>query len=443
MAKPLTEDTLAKHTPAMGKLATAADGAAAVRAGESLYIGMLGNTPESFCAALCARAATLKGVRVFHHLATHPWCRDTTAAQLRHTTVFATAADRAAIARGQADYLPLGAWAEEHVLRDHPAIDTAVVTLSPPDADGWMSFGDALWLNGVFARQAGRVFAEIDPDAIRTHGDNRIHVSKVAMMWPREKPRGPSTGRALRPDNAEAAARIGTLVARELLRDGDCVQLGIGDVSAAIAEHLGGLNDIGIQTEVLPGGVLPLMQAGNVNGARKEVARGKVIASAIMAPEAELRALHMHPALELWDFTRTDDVRVLAGISNFKAINNALQVDLSGQVTAEAIGPRQYSGPGGQTAFAIAASYSDGGAAITVLPSSSLVDGARRSRIVAHLPAGAVVTVPRTHVDYIVTEFGIARMAGRTLRERAEALIAIAHPDHRDALREEHKCISN
>lgn len=425
------------------RLVTAADGAAAIRAGERLYLGMLGNTPESFCAALAARADSLRDVRVYHHLSAFPWPQVAEPKRLRQTTVFATGADRAAIASGKADYLPLGAWCEEHVLRDHPPVDTAVVTLSPPDDEGWMSFGDALWLNGVFARRAPRVLAEIDAGAIRTHGDNRIHVSRIAMMWPREAARAPSAGRALRSDNVAAAERIGTLVAQELLRDGDCIQLGLGDVSAAIAGHMSGLNDIGIQTEVLPGGVLPLMRAGIVTGRRKEVARGKVVASAIMAPEEELRALHMHPALELWDFTRTDDVRVLASISNFKAINNALQVDLTGQVTAEAIGPRIYSGPGGQTAFAIAANYSEGGAAITVLPSSSLVKGTRQSRIVAQLPRGAVVTVPRTHVDYVVTEFGIARMAGRTLRERAEALIAIAHPDHRDALREEHRCISN
>jgi len=145
----------------------------------------------------------------------------------------------------------------------------------------------------------------------------------------------------------------------------------------------------------------------------------------------------MHPDIELWDFTRTDDVRALSQISNFKTINNALQIDLGGQVTAETVGSRVYSGPGGQTAFAIAASYSNGGAALTVLPSSSIVKGVRRSRIVPYLNLGASVTVPRTHVDYVVTEYGAAKLSGKTLRERAEQLIAIAHPECRDELRAE------
>jgi len=418
------------------KLVPVGAAAGAVVSGESLYIGMLSNTPQAFAKALVARAESLRGVQVFHHLSMFPWAELASPASLQHVTIFATPFDRAAVADGRSEYLPLGSWCEDHLIRDHPAIDTAVVTLSPPDADGYMSFGSCLWLNGLFARQAKRVFAEIDETAIRTRGDNRIHVSQVDRMWIRD-PQAASGLNALNPEPDELSERICKYVAQNLINDGDCIQIGTGDVSARLAYHLGHLNDIGVQTELLPSGVVDMIDRGVITGKYKELAPGKVIASAVLGSPEEIRRIHMHPDIELWDFTRTDDVRALSQISNFKTINNALQIDLGGQVTAETVGSRVYSGPGGQTAFAIAASYSNGGAALTVLPSSSIVKGVRRSRIVPHLNLGASVTVPRTHVDYVVTEYGAAKISGKTLRERAEALIAIAHPDCRDELRAE------
>jgi len=418
------------------KLVTAEAAAGAIVSGETLFIGMLSNTPRVFAAALVARAGELRGVRVHHSLAMFPWAELAPPASLRHVTIFATPFDRAAVADGRSEYMPLGSWCEDHLVRDHPPIDTAVVTLSPPDDEGYMSFGSCLWLNGFFARRAVRLFAEIDEGAIRTHGDNRIHVSLVDRMWlrPKDAPVGPS---ALEPQPDALSEAICQSVAHTLLRDGDCIQIGTGDVSARLAYHLGHLNDIGVQTELLPSGVVEMMDRGVITGRYKELAPGKVIASAVLGAPEEIRRVHMHPDIELWDFTRTDDVRTLSQISNFKTINNALQIDLGGQVTAETVGPRVYSGPGGQTAFAVAASYSNGGAAITVLPSSSMVKGVRRSRIAPFLNLGAAVTVPRTHVDYVVTEYGVAKISGKTLRERAEALIAIAHPDFRDELRAE------
>src|SRR5476649_623651 len=165
------------------KIVRVDEAASAIESGENVYVGMMSNMPQDFAPALIARANELRGVRVFHYLSMFPWAEHAPASALQHVTIFATPFDRPAIADGRTDYLPLGSWCEEHLARDHPAIDTAVVTLSPPDADGYMSFGSCLWLNGVFARQAKRVFAEIDETAIRTHGDNRIHVSKIDRMW--------------------------------------------------------------------------------------------------------------------------------------------------------------------------------------------------------------------------------------------------------------------
>lgn len=416
------------------KLTTAEAAAGAIESGETLYIGMVSNTPFDFAAALVSRADVLRDVRVHHYLSAFPWADKAPPASIRAVTLFSTTVDRAALADGRAEYIPQGNWCAEHLARDHPPIDTAIVTLSPPDADGWMSFGSCLWLNRVFAGFARRVFAEIDESFIRTAGDNRIHISKIDRLWLRQSP---PFARQAKPLDTEALAQsnaICRLVAAELIEDGDCVQIGLGDTSARLPYFMGHLRDIGIQTEVLPAGILDLIERGIVTGARKEIGTAKVVASAILAPPEEIGRAHMHPAVELWDFTRTDDIRLLTRLSNFKAINNAIEVDLGGQVTAETLGTRIYSRPGGQTAFAIAASYSPGGAAITVLPSSTVVGGVRRSRIVADLMPGAAVTVPRTHVDYVVTEFGIAKLSGATLSERARRLIAIAHPDFRDEL---------
>jgi 4-hydroxybutyrate CoA-transferase len=238
------------------------------------------------------------------------------------------------------------------------------------------------------------------------------------------------------PETAEAAEVICTLIASELINDGDTIQIGLGDVTSAMALYLMEKHDLGIQTELIPGGVVDLVEAGVVTGRHKEIAPGKVVGSAFaLLPPSELSRADLHPKFELWDFCHTDDLRTLVHERDFVAINNALQIDLTGQVTAETVNGLVYSGPGGQTTFAIAASVGDGGRSIIAVPSSSVVAGERRSRILATMPPGSVITTPRTYVDYVVTEYGIATLRGKTLRERASELIAVAHPDVRAELR--------
>jgi 4-hydroxybutyrate CoA-transferase len=321
----------------------------------------------------------------------------------------------------------------------NPPIDTMAVTLSPPDDNGYMSYGTAVWFNPSLAKKAKRIIGEIDERLIRTYGENAIHVSHVdLLMEHRVADDRPPAIAPRTPEVEEAAAVICALVANELINDGDCLQTGIGDVSAAMGVFLDGKHDLGVQTELLGGGFVDLVDKGVVTGKHKVLAPGKVIASAIVqAPPEEVARLHYHPRFELWDFCHTDDLRILPQNPNFKAINNALFVDVTGQVTAETMGASIFSGPGGQTVFAVAATYSDGGASIQVLPSSSVVDGERRSRILATLPPGSQTTVPRTYVDYVVTEQGIATLRGKTVRQRVDELVSIAHPDLRGELRRE------
>jgi 4-hydroxybutyrate CoA-transferase len=233
---------------------------------------------------------------------------------------------------------------------------------------------------------------------------------------------------------------ICTLVASELVNDRDTVQIGIGTVSSAMALYLHDKHDLGVQTEMIPGGVARLVLEGVVTGKYKQLHPGKVVGSAFVAlPPEELALINGNPVFELYDFGYTDDLRLLVQEENYVAVNNALLVDLTGQVTAEYIGPRVWSGVGGQTIFCIAAAYSKGGRSILVTPSTSLVQGERRSRILGSLPEATVVTVPRTYVDYVVTEYGIATLKGKTVRQRMGELVSVAHPDFQGELRKEAK----
>jgi 4-hydroxybutyrate CoA-transferase len=301
-------------------------------------------------------------------------------------------------------------------------------------------------MNPTFAANSRVIVAEVDEQAIRTGGANRIHVDRIDTLVAadpeiRRKVRRAMERAADRSDEEIAIAEvICTLVGMELVRDGDTVQIGTGAVSAALAPYLSHRQELGIHTELLPGGIMDLVQAEVVTGRRKTTHPGKVVATgiALISPE-ELAFIDGNPTFELYDFTYTDDIDFLGQEPRLVAVNNAMQVDLTGQVNGESIGPWPYTGPGGQTAFALAAHHAEDGRSIIVLPSSYVEDGARRSRIVATLDEAAPVTVPRTAVDYVVTEWGIATLRGKTVRQRIGELIAVAHPDCQPDLKAEAK----
>jgi 4-hydroxybutyrate CoA-transferase len=398
---------------------------------------MFTSCPEGLSKALYARHAELTDVSIYHYVAPFVWATPETAGHFRLVTAFTTPADRQQVHAGLADYQPVGNFRESYIKDILGEWNVVMVKTSPPDAQGYMSFGAALWINRTACDVAPTIICEVDERLIRTYGENFLHVSEVAALVEhqagddREPPIPPRT------DEVTAAAEvICTLVASELIRDGDTLQIGIGDVTAAMALYLDDKHDLGIQTELIPGGVTDLVARGIVNGKRKQIAPGKVVGSAFaVLPREELAMADMNPKFELWDFCHTDDLRTLVREENFVAINNALQIDVTGQVTAETLNGKVYSGPGGQTVFAIAASWTEGGRSIIAVPSSSLAGGERYSRIVPQLPEGSVVTVPRTYVDYVVTEHGIASLRGKTVRQRMDELIAVAHPDFRGDLR--------
>lgn len=421
-----------------GRLCSPEEAVALVKDGDRVWLGGWTSMPLQLAAALAARAPELRDVTVMDFLAPFNWDRPEILEHFRVRTFYASPYDRAAARQGRFDFVPVAQFREGNLPPGiDGGIDVAMVPISPPDEEGWCSFGAAVFFSPQICERVPRLVGEIHPDFIRTGGQNRVHISKfervaefsMAAVPPAIPPRSEET---------ELAAQIiCTLVANEIVYDGATVQFGIGDVSAALPVFLGERRDLGVHTELLPGGMPELLEQGVVTGRHKPVHPGKVVAAAAgQVSPAELAYMDENPAFELYDFTHTDDLRVLLQFENFVAVNNALAVDLTGNVASETMGAAIFSGTGGQNAFAVAASHAAGGSVI-VLPSSSLVDGIRQPRIVGGHPPGTVVTVHRGFVDFVVTEQGIARLRGKSVRERVDEMVAVSHPDFRAELRAE------
>jgi 4-hydroxybutyrate CoA-transferase len=424
------------------KLVSAQEAVAKIESGQTVGVGTYTCTPQTLCRALAARGrrGEIENVRIDHAAALFCW----TSPDLRRAFTlhdnFATPFNRAAIHEGAVDYLPISVW-QAGVTPPHydPSPDFYLVPVSPPDAHGYCSFGPGVWFSNLLVRGAKRAVAEVHPEFIRTGGDNFAHMSAFDCFVEAEDVADSVTPPGAPPNEEEIAATdtICNLVAAELVRDGDTLQMGIGTVSSALAKFLGFRNDLGIQTELITGGTADLVKAGVVTGKYKSMYPGKVVGSALVAlGRGELDLIDGNPVFEMYDFGTTDDLRRLSQQKNFVAVNNALVVDLTGQISAESFDHRPFTGVGGQSVFMIAGAYSEGGHSVSVLPSSSRpAGGARVSRIVVGFPPGTAVTVPRTFVDYVVTEHGIAELRGKSVRQRAAALLEVAHPEFREELR--------
>ena len=422
------------------------DAVADVASGQSVTVGLLDGMPPSICRALSERSGELEDVTVFHFVSTVPWASFNDGKAFKPITPFLTNVDRAGVRDGSVDYLPTAIWRRGKLPYGVGPFDYHLCIVSPPDEDGWCSYGSSVWMNPTFAAHSDKVVAEVDEKAIRTGGANRIHVDRIARLVDADQTVGVKVRDAMRraqgrkEEEVAQAEVICTLVGMDLIEDGDTVQIGAGSISAALAPFLAHRKDLGIHTELLTGGITDLVQSGVVTGKHKTLHPGKVVATGLaLLPQEEVDFIDGNDTFELYDFTYTDDIQVLAKEPRLVAVNNAMQVDLTGQANSEAIGPWPYTGPGGQTVFAISAAHSDQGRSIIVVPSSYVKDGKRCSRIVASLDAGAPVTVLRSAVDYVVTEFGIATMRGKTLRQRIGEMIAVAHPDCQAQLKDDAK----
>jgi 4-hydroxybutyrate CoA-transferase len=324
--------------------------------------------------------------------------------------------------------------------------DVVFVELSPPDDKGFCSFGASVWTKQTEIRTAKIVVAEVYDHLIRTYGENYIHVSEIDYFVKHpvsEKPAKSKRtsgftdlmGRQLQPGEVEKS--IAKHVAA-IVKDGDTLQIGIGLVSewCVALGTFDNRQDLGWHSEATPRGIIKLIREGVITGRYKTLHQHKAVATACGGGTSEDMAfVNMNPLFELYPAEHVLDVKVIAAHDNMLSINSAVNIDLTGQIAAESIGPRIISGSGGQTAFAIGSFLSKGGRFVSVLPSTA--GNGRHSRIVARLQEGTIVTVPRILADLVVTEYGVAKLKGKTQRQRAMALIGIAHPDFRHELEKE------
>jgi len=412
-----------------GRLTTPARAVAAIRPGDRVYMGGNAATPVALARALAARAAELDGIEVDHVLllGEDPFAavRD----RIRHRAWFVGPADRDAVNDGRADYIPSHLSEIPGLLRAAP-LKAAMLMCAPPDAHGFLSLGVEVLASLAAAETAERVIVQVNRHMPRVLGDTFLHVSRVHAIVEADTPL-PELPR--RPPTEVEAAIARHLV--PLIPEGATLQLGIGGIPDAVIGQLTGRDDLGVHSEMISDGVMDAVEAGVVTGRRKTLHPHKVITTFVLGTRALYDWVHENPCVEAHPADYTNDVLVAARNERLVAINSAISVDLGGQVNADSIGGKIYSGVGGQVDFVRAAARSPGGCPIIALPST-----ARRgsvSRIVAALAAGAGVVTSRADVHHVVTEYGVASLHGRTLRERAAALIAIAHPDFRGELTEQ------
>jgi 4-hydroxybutyrate CoA-transferase len=412
------------------RIVGAEEAVAHIRSGDQVYLQCAAAVPSVLLDALVARAPELHEVSMVH-LHTEgpgPHLTPEMASHFRHRALFIGPNARKAVNEGRAEFIPV-------FLSDVPRLfergllplDSVLINVTPPDAHGFCSLGTSVEAMHAAIRVAKTVVAQFNRAMPRTLGDSFIHVSEIDLATevdvpPYEHAVGELGG---------VQRRIGEYVA-DLVPDGATLQLGIGGIPAATALALRDKRDLGIHTEMFTDAVVDLVEAGVITGARKERNRGKLVTAFLMGTKRLYDFVNDNPMVEMRPVDFTNDTHVIRGFSRMTAINSAIEIDLTGQVVADSIGPRMYSGIGGQMDFMRGAGLATEGRAIIALPSTAAAGAA--SRIVPFLQEGAGVITTRGHVRTVVSEWGVAELFGKTLGERARALIGIAHPDYREEL---------
>ena len=401
-----------------------------VRSGERVWVQSGCGTPSVLLDALVERAPELRNVEIVHlkTLGEAVYTRPEYEGIFRHRALFLGDNVREAAAAGRADYTPIFLSEIEGLFASGALpLDVTLMQVSPPDEHGFVTLGTTVDCTLNAARASKTVIAEVNERMPRTHGDTSFHVSHLSAIVETSRPLleshpEPSTG---------IQRRVGANVA-SLIPDGATIQTGIGGIPDAVLSCLGDRRDLGIHTEMVSDGVIDLMEAGVLTGERKSLHRGKVVLSFVLGSQRIFDFINHNPSFEFQPISYTNNPFVVAKNDNMVAINSALQVDLTGQVCADSLGTKPYSGFGGQVDFIRGAARSKGGVPIIALPATARHGTV--SRIVPMLEPGAGVVTSRADVHYVVTEHGIAYLHGKTLRERAEALIAIADPQFRGDL---------
>ncbi len=410
------------------KLVTAREAVACVESGMRVYIHPGCAEPEALVEALIGRAPYVTDVELLHlmTLGTSPYCAPEMAPHFRHNALFVGGNVREAVNDGRADYTPIFLSEVEPLFESgEMPIDVAFIQVSPPDPHGYCSFGVGVECTLTAAKYAHRVVAQVNAQMPRTYGDSFIHVNELDAIVELSRPLCELKKQA----SNQTYQQIGVRVA-SLIEDGSVLQCGIGAIPDAILPNLMDRKDLGIHTEMISDNVIPLIEAGVINGRRKNLKPRKIILGFVLGTRELFDFIDENPIFEFHPSAYTNDPFRVAMNDRMVAINSAIEIDLTGQVCAESIGPGFYSGFGGQLDFIRGAARAKYGKPIIALPSTA--KGETISRIVPRLAHGAGVLTGRADVHYVVTEYGAAYLHGRTIRQRAESLIEVAHPKFRD-----------
>ncbi len=412
------------------KLMDARDALRCVESGMRVYIHPGCAEPEALVEALIERAPYVRDVETIHlmTMGSAPYTAPEMAGHFRHNAVFIGGNVRAAVNEGRADYTPIYLSEIEGLFDSgEMPIDVALIQVSPPDAHGFCSFGVGVDITLTASRCARYVVAQVNDQMPRTYGDSFIHASQIDAFVECSRPLCELEKTEITDLHRAIARNVASLI-----EDGSCLQTGIGGIPDAVLPYLTDRRDLGVHTELVSDSVIPLVESGVITGARKKVNPRKIVLGFVLGSRALFDYVDENPMFEFRPNAYTNDARRICLNDKMVAINSALQIDLTGQICADSVGTTFYSGIGGQVDFLRGASWSQGGKPIIALPATA--KNGEISRIVPVLNPGAGVVTSRGLTRYVVTEFGIAYLHGRSIRQRAEALIQIAHPKFRDEL---------
>lgn len=411
------------------------DAVSVIKDGDRVVFGHAVGEPIIFQRTMAQMAQQFHNVEVAHmvYLGSGEYLQPGMEDHFRHNALFVGGPARKAIAENRADYTPAFFSDVPHMFRNGELpVDVFAFTCSPPDERGYVSIGLSCDYGWQAAKSAKTVIAEVNPNMPRTFGESFIHVTDIdgfLLSWeplPEAKP----------PRITEEDKKIGKYIA-DLVHDGDCLQLGIGAVPDAVCSFLGDKKNLGLHSEMFSDGVLPLFEKGVINGSCKQRDVGRACVTFLMGSRKLYDFVNNNPMIQMMPVDVCNNPAIISQNDNVVSINSCVQVDLQGQVCAEAIGLKQISGIGGQMDFVRGANLSKGGRSIIALHSTTKDES--ESKIVTTITTGGPVTTSRCDVNYIVTEYGVAQLRGQTLRERAKRLIAIAHPKFRAELAEEYE----
>lgn len=411
------------------RFATADEAVTVIESGNRVFIHSAAATPRLLVDAMTARASSLRNVDIvsIHTEWDAPYIADEYEGIFNIQAFFVGANIRKAVNSGRASYIPM-------FLSEIPAyfrsgampIDVALIQVSPPDRHGYCSLGVSVDVSNAAADVARHVIAQVNPNMPRTHGDGLIHVSKIDAFVHTDEP----IFEVPFHDPSDTEMAIGRHIA-ELVEDGATLQTGIGGIPNAALKALTNHRNLGMHSEMFSDGIIELVENGVLNGVEKHSHPEQIVGGFCVGSRRLYDFLDDNPMIKMCDVGWVNSVRTISRNPKVTAINSALEVDLFGQVCADSIGSRQYSGVGGQMDFIRGASYSEGGKPIIALPSSTKKGD---SKVVCQLHHGASVVTTRAHVHYVITEFGTAYLYGKSLRDRCRLMIDIAHPDHREEL---------